>query len=102
MGEMADNPKRVGRPTKPPREGERVPLGFRITPDLKLKLEDAARKSGRSQSQEAEFRLESTFQHDEQLGRLMSKMRDVAEQALKNDAAIKEVAAKVAKLKASK
>jgi hypothetical protein len=46
-----------GRPTV----GERVPLGLRVTPDLKRKLDAAAEQSGRSQSQEAELRLEHTF-----------------------------------------
>jgi predicted transcriptional regulator len=38
-----------------------VPLGLRVTKELKAKLDQAAEASGRSQSQEAEFRLESTF-----------------------------------------
>lgn len=41
--------------------GERVPLGLRVTADLKRKLDAAAEASGRSQSQEAEFRLENSF-----------------------------------------
>jgi hypothetical protein len=41
--------------------GERVPLGLRVTPDLKKSLDAAAGRSGRSQSQEAEFRLEQSF-----------------------------------------
>jgi len=45
-----------------PREfGERHPLGLRVTKETKKKLTDAANASGRSQSQEAEFRLEQTF-----------------------------------------
>jgi TraY domain len=41
--------------------GERVPLGLRVTKEAKLKLDQAALASGRSQSQEAELRLEHTF-----------------------------------------
>jgi hypothetical protein len=41
--------------------GERLPLGLRVTKDLKKKLGDAANASGRSLSQEAELRLEHTF-----------------------------------------
>jgi hypothetical protein len=38
-----------------------VPLGLRVTPEMKRRLDDAAKRSGRSQSQEAEFRLERSF-----------------------------------------
>jgi hypothetical protein len=45
-----------------PREfGERLPLGLRVTKELKRKLRDISHESGRSLSQEAEFRLEQTF-----------------------------------------
>jgi hypothetical protein len=56
--------KRIGRPTKPPVEGERVPLGLRVTAAAKRKLEEAAIKSGRSISQEAELRIERSFDDD--------------------------------------
>ena len=48
--------KRIGRPTKPPEAGERVPLGLRVTPEMKKRLERAAIRKGRSLSQEAEMR----------------------------------------------
>ncbi len=47
----------MGRPTKPGTAGQRNPLGLRVTAETKRKLEAAALKSGRSQSQEAEFRI---------------------------------------------
>lgn len=53
----AGTSRRRGRPSV----GERVPLGLRVTPDIKQRLDDAAEESGRSQSQEAEFRLERSF-----------------------------------------
>lgn len=53
--------KRIGRPTKPPKPGQRVPLGLRVTPEMKTRLEAAAIKNGRSLSQEAEFRLEHSL-----------------------------------------
>ena len=56
-----------GRPRREPDPGERVKLGLRVTPDLKRQLDAAAEKSGRSQSQEAEFRLERSFDHQELL-----------------------------------
>jgi hypothetical protein len=49
--------RRRGRPSV----GERVSLGLRVTPEMKRRLDEAAKRSGRSQSQEAEFRLEGSF-----------------------------------------
>lgn len=49
---------KLGRPAK---FGERLPLGLRVTPALKKKLNDASNASGRSLSQEAEIRLEYSF-----------------------------------------
>lgn len=60
--------KRIGRPTKAPKSGERVPLGLRVTAETKRKLDAAAKKAVRSQSQEAEFRLEQSFNHDDTFG----------------------------------
>lgn len=57
MAKPQTKPQKRGRPTV----GERIPLGLRVTPDLKAQLDRAATASGRSQSQEAELRLESTF-----------------------------------------
>lgn len=59
--------KRIGRPTKAPKEGERVSLGLRVTPDTKRKLEAAAIQRGRSLSQEAEIRLEASLASDNHL-----------------------------------
>ena len=53
--------KRPGRPTKTPKPATRVSLGLKVTPDIKMQLDAAARESGRTQSQEAEKRLEQTF-----------------------------------------
>jgi predicted transcriptional regulator len=39
-----------------------VSLGLKVTPEIKQKLDEAARASGRTQSQEAELRLERTFE----------------------------------------
>ena len=62
MGKPANAAKkRIGRPTKKPKPGERVPLGLRVTPEMKKRLERAAIKNGRSISQEAELRLERSL-----------------------------------------
>jgi hypothetical protein len=60
----AEARKRMGRPTKPAVEGTRVSLGLRVTAEVKNKLEEAAIKSGRSISQEAELRIERSFEDD--------------------------------------
>ncbi len=55
-------PSRGGRPKRQPKPGERVQLSLRVTPELKAELDEAANQSGRSQSQEAELRLERSFE----------------------------------------
>jgi hypothetical protein len=65
---MAERKKRIGRPTKPGTAGQRVSLGLRVMAETKRKLEAAAIKSGRSQSQEAEFRIEQSFLKEEVYG----------------------------------
>lgn len=77
---MQKSKKRVGRPTRPPRPGERVTLGLRVTADLKRKLEKDAVKAGRSLSQEAEIRLERSYDREEVAKLLSAK---VIEQWLK-------------------
>ena len=49
---------------KPPVSGERVPLGLRVTADMKRQIEAAAIESGRSISAEAELRLEQSFERE--------------------------------------
>ena len=57
--------RKPGGPQKrEPRDGERVALSLRMTPSLKRRLDAAAEKGGRSQSQEAEFRLERSFEQE--------------------------------------
>jgi hypothetical protein len=56
---------RRGRPLKEPEPGERVPLSLRITPSAKKKLEAAAGLNGRSLSQEAEYRIERSFDRED-------------------------------------
>ena len=65
---MAERKKRIGRPTKPGTAGQRNPLGLRVTAETKRKLEAAALKSGRSQSQEAEFLIEKALLEEEAYG----------------------------------
>jgi predicted transcriptional regulator len=66
--------KRVGRPTRPPRPGERVTLGLRVSADLKRKLEKDAVKAARSLSQEAELRLEQSYDREWIVKRIQAKV----------------------------
>jgi predicted transcriptional regulator len=60
--------KKLGGPQKRElKPGERVALSLRMTPGLKRRLDAAADANGRSQSQEAEFRLEQSFDRQELL-----------------------------------
>ena len=64
---MAGKHQKRGRPEKAAMEGERNPLGLRVTADVKRKLSERAAASGRSQSQEVEFILERAFLVDDHL-----------------------------------
>jgi TraY domain len=59
--------KRRGRPSLPKGEGKRHAIGLRATADLRRKLEEGAKQSGRSLSQEAEFRLENSYRDDDRI-----------------------------------
>src|SRR5258707_6304331 len=61
-----ETPKR-GRPYKPATAGQRSSLGLRVTAEIKDLLDSAAMKNGRTQSAEAEARLELTFRAERQL-----------------------------------
>jgi hypothetical protein len=64
-------PKRMGRPTKPPTPGERVPLSLRVTAEIRERLEKAAVEKGRSLSQEAEL-VERSFDREELLPEVLT------------------------------
>jgi len=53
--------KRMGRPLKTAKPGTRVSLGLKVTPETKTRIDEAARRNGRTQSQESEYRLERSF-----------------------------------------
>src|SRR5262245_43088405 len=65
--------KKIGAPPRrEPRPGERIQLGVRVTPEAKRRLEKAAAEFGRSISQEAELRLERSFDRDDLLNEVLS------------------------------
>src|SRR4051794_16631558 len=62
---MARQPrKRPGRPARELEPGERVPMSFRVRPELKRRMDAAAAESGRSVAQEIELRLERSFERE--------------------------------------
>src|SRR5262245_17786435 len=63
-----DAVRRRGRPAFPKGAGKRHALGLRVTAECRKALEEAAASSGRSISQEIEFRLEQSFHQDATFG----------------------------------
>ena len=79
---VAEKRKSAGRPRQEPEEGQRVVLSFRITPELKRRLDAAADQNGRSSAQECELRLEKSFEEDRLSGRfsqLQGAVDDIAD-----------------------
>jgi hypothetical protein len=64
---MRPPPSRPGRKPRVANRGQRPSLGLKVTPEIKNKLDAAAKENGRTQSQEAESRIEQTFHDDDQL-----------------------------------
>ena len=60
--------KRLGRPPKAPTPGKRVSLGLKVTSEIKQRLDEEARKSGRTQSQQAELMIDRAFAEEAALG----------------------------------
>lgn len=67
--------RRIGRPRRDHPPGARVSLGLRVTTETKKRLDEAAEKSGRSQSQEAELRIEQSFLLEDMLRTRLISMR---------------------------
>jgi len=60
--------KRLGRPPKAATPGKRVSLGLKVTPEIKQRLDEEARKHGRTQSQQAELMIERAFAQEAAFG----------------------------------
>ncbi len=58
----------IGRPTTPGKAGQKSTLSIRATGELKDKINNAAKANGRSLSQEAELRLERSFDIEDRFG----------------------------------
>ena len=63
--------RRTGRPLKSPTPGTRMSLGLKVTAETKARLDKAARETGRTQSQEAELRLQRSFEREDLLPQVL-------------------------------
>ena len=52
-------------------------VNFRIPAELKDKLDDAAKENGRTLTAELILRLEMTFEHDDQVQDLLSRVEEL-------------------------
>lgn len=72
MPEIEEKPrKRMGRPPKAPEKGRRQNYTFRLSDQTRDQVIDAAAESGRSMSEELEWRVEESFR--EKQGELLAK-----------------------------
>jgi hypothetical protein len=60
--------KRLGRPLKAPTPGKRVALGLKVTAEIKQRIDEEARRTGRTQSQQAELLIERAISDEEGFG----------------------------------
>jgi len=63
---------RPGRRTQAPTPGTKVSLGLTVTADLKARLDAEAARTGRTQSQEAQWRLELSFHQQDLLDEVLT------------------------------
>lgn len=88
--------KKRGPRFKPAKDGERISLGFRVTAELKRKLDSAADRSGRSQAQETELRLENSFAKNPFGNEEMQKIAMLSAIAFENGARVSATAKGIA------
>jgi hypothetical protein len=65
---MAEQSKRIGRPARPAKPGTRAPLGLKVRPEIKARIDQEAAETGRTQSQVAEVLMERALNWEEALG----------------------------------
>jgi hypothetical protein len=73
---LADRVKRVGRPPKYAGEGKRVTHTMRVRAATREKLKAAAAESGRSMSEEIEYRVEKSFWEEDLVTRLRAALAE--------------------------
>ncbi len=89
--------KKRGRPAKYPGEGKRTTHTFRIREATRQKLIEAAEGSGRSVSEEIEWRVERSLDHDEILSTHLKMFEENAQLQVEN----LELQAEVERLKSA-
>ena len=72
--DMTNPAKRIGRPIKRAVGNERIALGLKVTAKTKRIIDQRARVSRRTQSQEAEYLIESALQFERTLKAMGSTM----------------------------
>jgi hypothetical protein len=61
-----------GRPTTPPKQGQKTTVSLRLTAEMKAHLDAAAKSTGRPLSQEAELRLEQTLKAESLINQVLT------------------------------
>jgi predicted transcriptional regulator len=69
---MTESTEKRGRRPQTAGPGERMSLGLKVIPEIKNRLDAFARATGRTQSQEAEARIEQSFRDADYLDQAMA------------------------------
>ena len=69
--------KRRGRPFKAPKAGKRAPLSLLVRAEIKHLVDERAKASGRTQSQEAEMMIERCLTYDQTLEAMHTTLADM-------------------------
>jgi hypothetical protein len=73
-----ERPRR-GRPFKQPKKGKRAPLSLLVRAEIKRLVDERAKASGRTQSQEAEMLIERCLAYDQTLEAMRTNLEEMAE-----------------------
>lgn len=74
---MTTRAKRKGRPFKEPAPGKRAPLSLLVRSEIKKLVDERARASGRTQSQEAEAMIERCLAYDQTMEAMRTNLADM-------------------------
>jgi hypothetical protein len=69
--------KRRGRPFKPPKPGKRAPLSLLVRAEIKALVDERAKASGRTQSQEAEAMIERCLTYDQMMESMRTNLAEL-------------------------
>ena len=74
---MTTTAKRRGRPFKEPKPGKRAPLSLLVRAEIKQLVDERAKASGRTQSQEAEIMIERCLIYDQTMEAMRATIADM-------------------------